>query len=195
MQRPRLRPEVIACDECGSEKVGYYPRSRQVRAKVVHTFCSSACQRRHWARRRRQVRSANVEWKCHGPGCDALLTYTLESGRPSDYCSDRCKQRARRERERRQPGGAVLRARQALQAAQYQVDVATQALGGGGHAPETLRGQLQAKHRQQERDTAAYLREQQPSHDPRAFVDLVAYAQPEKRRARAAGDARAGGAP
>ena len=47
------------------------------------------------------------------PSSAALLSRTQQApGRRRDYCSAACKQRAARERSRRNPAGAVVAARQ-----------------------------------------------------------------------------------
>ena len=117
-QRPRLKQVPIRCDQCAKPAVRLYPRREAVRSRMSpFRFCSTRCARQHWEGRRRQLR-AN-EARAHPcDQCGVAVPPSLGPGRPRRYCSDLCKGAAKRDRERRQPGGAVLRARDTLSKSQ-----------------------------------------------------------------------------
>ena len=109
-QRPRLKRILIKCDWCGSTALKLYPSRESVRQQLSpYHFCSSTCQRDHWEARRK------AEWVAESypcRQCGATLTTQQAPGRRRDYCSAACKQKAARERLRRNPAGAVVVARQ-----------------------------------------------------------------------------------
>ena len=114
-QRPRLKRIPITCDWCGSTALKLYPSRESVRQQLSpYHFCSSTCQRDHWEARRK------AEWVAESypcRQCGATLTTQQAPGRRRDYCSAACKQKAARERLRRNPAGAVVEARQRFQEA------------------------------------------------------------------------------
>ena len=108
--RPRLKRYAFACDWCGVSTVKFYPSRESVRNKLSpYRFCSSTCQRDHWEARRRAAWSG-APYPC--AQCGAAITPQQAAGRRRVYCSDTCKQKAARERRRRNPAGAVMAARQ-----------------------------------------------------------------------------------
>ena len=108
--RPRLKQTLIRCDQCGSIALKFYPSRPAVLARISpHRFCSSTCQREHWEARRKAEWVA-VVYPCRQ--CGKTLRTAQAPGRRRDYCSDACKQRAARERSRRNPAGAVVAARE-----------------------------------------------------------------------------------
>ena len=114
-QRPRLKHALIRCDQCGSTAMKFVPSRERVRARLSpYHFCSSTCQREHWEARRKAGWVAE-SYPCRQ--CGATLTTQQAPGRRRDYCSAACKQRAARERSRRNPAGAVVAARQRFQEA------------------------------------------------------------------------------
>ena len=119
-RRPRLKRFLIRCDNCRREAMRLYPSREAVRRKgSPFTFCSTRCSRMSWEARRRQERAAAVEpYPCALAECEEQIIPTVAPGRPRTYCSHRCKAAAAHQREERQPGGTVLRAREALREAQ-----------------------------------------------------------------------------
>ena len=114
-QRPRLKRIPITCDWCGSTALKLYPSRESVRQQLSpYHFCSSTCQRDHWEARRKAEWVANP-YPCRQ--CGATITPQQAPGRRRDYCSAACKQKAARERLRRNPAGAVVVARQRFQEA------------------------------------------------------------------------------
>ena len=113
--RPRLQPTLITCSRpgCHNQAIRYYPSRASTRRKLSpRRYCSTRCGRLHWEERQRQQRAEdNQPYPCENPNCNEEIWPTLAPGRPRDYCTPACKARAKVERERRQPGGAVLRAR------------------------------------------------------------------------------------
>ena len=113
--RPRLKQTLVTCSRpgCRNQAIRYYPARESVRRKLSPwRYCSTRCARQHWEERRRQQRAEdNQPYPCANPNCNEEIWPTLAPGRPRDYCSNACKDRAKVERERRQPGGAVRRAR------------------------------------------------------------------------------------
>ena len=109
-QRPRLKRILITCDQCGSTALKLYPSRESVRQQLSpYHFCSSTCQRDHWEARRKAGWVA-TPYPCRQ--CGATITPQQAPGRRRDYCSAACKQKAARERLRRNPAGAVVVARQ-----------------------------------------------------------------------------------
>ena len=114
-QRPRLKRNLITCDWCGSTALKLYPSRESVRQQLSpYHFCSSTCQRDHWEARRKAGWVA-MPYPCRQ--CGATITPQQAPGRRRDYCSAACKQKAARERLRRNPAGAVVAARQRFQEA------------------------------------------------------------------------------
>ena len=114
-QRPRLKRTLITCDWCGSTALKLYPSRESVRQQLSpYHFCSSTCQREHWEARRKAGWVA-APYPCRQ--CGATITPQQAPGRRRDYCSAACKQKAARERLRRNPAGAVVAARQRFQEA------------------------------------------------------------------------------
>ena len=121
--RPRLKHTLIRCDQCGSTAMKFVPSRERVRARLSpYHFCSSTCQREHWEARRKAEWVA-VVYPCRQ--CGKTLRTAQAPGRRRDYCSDACKQRAARERARRNPAGAVVAARQRVQEAWRQAIAAS----------------------------------------------------------------------
>ena len=108
--RPRLNRYTIACSWCGASTVKLYPSRESVRRKLSpYQFCSSTCQRDHWEARRKAEWSG-APYPC--AQCGTAITPQQAAGRRRSYCNDTCKQKAARERRRRNPAGAVMAARQ-----------------------------------------------------------------------------------
>ena len=120
--RPRLKRYSITCSWCGISTVKLYPSRESVRSKLSpYRFCSSTCQRDHWEARRRAEWSG-APYPC--AQCGAAITPQQAAGRRRVYCSDTCKQKAARERRRRNPAGAVMAARQQFKEAWHDAVVA-----------------------------------------------------------------------
>ena len=120
--RPRLKLTLIRCDQCGSTAMKFIPSREKVRARISpYHFCSSTCQREHWEARRKAEWVA-VVYRCSH--CSTTLRTQQTPGRRRDYCSAACKQKAARERSRRNPAGAVVAARQRVQEAWRQAVLA-----------------------------------------------------------------------
>lgn len=70
------------------------PGREAVRRRLSpYVFCSTACQRAHWERRRREARVAQLRpYRCASPGCDREIAPVYGPGRPRRFCSDRCKE-------------------------------------------------------------------------------------------------------
>ena len=133
---PPLRIRVtIYCDwpECPKPNVASWrPRSAKVRAKLSpYTYCSRSHAQKDWRRREQEKwLAAQPPYQCAYLLCNNELWLTGEPGRPRDYCTPEHKAAAQRDRERRQPGGAVERATPpALFALQRAADAWQRAVG------------------------------------------------------------------
>ena len=133
---PPLRIRVtIYCDwpECPKPDVASWrPRSAKVRAKLSrYTYCSRSHAQKDWRRREHEKwLDAQPPYQCAYLPCHNELWLTGEPGRPKDYCTPEHKAAAQRDRERRQPGGAVERATPpALSALQRAADAWQRAVG------------------------------------------------------------------
>ena len=116
--RPRLKQYAITCSSCGASDVKLYPSRESVRRKLSpYRFCSSTCQRDHWEARRKAEWSG-APYPC--AQCGTAITPQQAAGRRRSYCNDTCKQKAARERRRRNPAGAVMAARQQFKEAWHQ---------------------------------------------------------------------------
>ena len=113
---PPLRIRVTihcAWPECPKPDVASWrPRSAKVRAKLSrYTYCSRSHAQKDWRRREHEKwLDAQPPYQCAYVPCNNELWLTGEPGRPKDYCTPEHKAAAQRDRERRQPGGAVERA-------------------------------------------------------------------------------------
>ena len=108
--RPRLKRTLIACSWCGASTVKLYPSRESVRRKLSpYRFCSSTCQRDHWEARRKAAWNVQPYPCAH---CGGLIIPLQAAGRRRSYCVDSCKSRAARDRQLRQPSGAVAAARE-----------------------------------------------------------------------------------
>ena len=133
---PPLRMRVVircAWPECPKPDVASWrPRSAKVRAKLSrYTYCSRSHAQKDWRRREHEKwLAAQPPYQCAYLPCHNELWLTGEPGRPRDYCTPEHKAAAQRDRERRQPGGAVERATQpALFALQRAADAWQRAVG------------------------------------------------------------------
>ena len=119
--RPRLKRLPFNCSWCGAADVKLYPSRESVRQKLSpYKFCSSTCQRDHWEARRKAEWSG-APYPC--AQCGTAITPQQAAGRRRSYCNDTCKQKAARERRRRNPAGAVMAARQRFKDAWHQAVV------------------------------------------------------------------------
>ena len=116
--RPRLKQTAITCSWCGISTVKLYPSRESVRRKLSpYRFCSSTCQRDHWEARRKAEWSV-APYPC--AQCGTAITPQQAAGRRRSYCNDTCKQKAARERRRRNPrrrgdgGSPAIQRRMAL---------------------------------------------------------------------------------
>ena len=111
-QRPRLKAYTIICSQCGVSAVKLFPSRRAVRDKMSgFRFCSADCQRIHWEARRRAAWTA-TPYPCQQ--CGREIVPLQKPGRPSAYCSSKCRTAAGLERQRRDPAAAVLEAHKAV---------------------------------------------------------------------------------
>ena len=152
---PPLRIRVtIRCawPECPKPDVASWrPRSAKVRAKLSrYTYCSRSHAQKDWRRREQEKwLAAQPPYQCAYLPCNNELWLTGEPGRPKGYCTPEHKAAAQRDRERRQPGGAVERAMPpALFALQRAADAWQRAVGArlalhrwvAAHMPKPVTG-------------------------------------------------------
>ena len=107
-QRPRLKRYTITCAWCGTQAVKLLPSRRAVLSKTSpFNFCSSEHQRLHWEKRRRESWTATL-YDCRQ--CGRQFESVQRPGRPSIYCSAKCRTVAAMDRKRRDPAADVLSA-------------------------------------------------------------------------------------
>ncbi len=192
--RPRLKQTLITCSRpgCRKQAIRLYPARESVRRKLSPwRYCSTRCARQHWEERRRQQRAEdNQPYPCANPQCSEEIWPTLTPGRPRDYCTNACKERAKVERERRQPGGAVLRAR--FIALRLQAQAARAAAAAGAYRRDFspwLEDFEQARRDVEARPTEIFLTPEVVEHRERALPEqarLDAASATVARRARMA---------
>ena len=182
--RPRLKRTTFRCDQCGATAMKLYPSREIVRARMSpYRFCSSTCQREHWEARRKDEWVA-VVYPCRQ--CGKTLRTAQAPGRRRDYCSDACKQRAARERSRRNPAGAVVAARQRCHEAWRQAVIAISPLEMiYAHGRPALIARQQLRDLPEETEEEAKIRSWSSpfSHDGVSFEERTAIR--ERREARA----------